>query len=71
VIQKIQEDWERLGDRVVVGEEVLRILDRMSAARLIDDEVVAAIWNNNPKGLRAHVDAKLAERRSSRRVHGR
>jgi hypothetical protein len=63
LIQKLQEDWERLGDRVVVGEEILGILDRMSAARLIDEEVVAAIWNNRPERLRAYVDAKLSEHR--------
>jgi hypothetical protein len=33
VVQKLHEDWERLGDRVVVGEEVLHVLDRMAAAR--------------------------------------
>jgi hypothetical protein len=42
VIQKLHEDWERLGGRLVVGEEILGILDRMSAAKLIDDEVVTA-----------------------------
>ena len=70
LIQKLHEDWNRLGDRVVVGEEILGILDRMSAARLIDDEVVAAIWNNRPEGLRAYVDAKLGERRQARRGRG-
>ena len=70
LIQKLHEDWNRLGDRVVVGEEILGILDRMSAARLIDDEVVAAIWNNRPEGLQAYVDAKLGERRQAQRGRG-
>ena len=69
VVQKLQEDWERLGDRVVVGEEVLGILDRMSAARLIDEEVVSAIWNNRPERLRAYVEAKVNERRQTRHRH--
>jgi hypothetical protein len=70
VVPKLQEDWERLGDRVVVGEEILGILDRMSAARLIDDEVVSAIWNNWPETIRAYVDAKLSGRQRARRPHG-
>jgi hypothetical protein len=66
VVQKLHEDWERLGDRVVVGEEVLHVLDRMAAARLIDDDVVMAIWNNDPEKLRTLLDEKLGERRRAR-----
>jgi hypothetical protein len=69
VVQKLHEDWERLGDRVIVGEEILGLLDRMSAARLIDDEVVMAIWNNDPEKLRAHVETRLSERQHARRAH--
>lgn len=67
VVQKLHEDWERLGARLVLGEEILRILDRMSAAKLLDDEVLMAIWNNDPESLRSFVDAKLDERRRARR----
>lgn len=70
VIQKLHEEWERLGDRVVVGEEVLGILDRMSAAKMIDDEVVTAIWNNDPAALRAFFDARVSERQRTRRDRG-
>jgi hypothetical protein len=70
VIQKLHEEWERLGDRVVVGEEVLGILDRMSAAKLIDDEVVTAIWNNDAAALRAFFDARVTDRQRARRGHG-
>jgi hypothetical protein len=69
VVQKLHEDWERLGDRVIVGEEILGLLDRMSAAKLVDDEVVMAIWNNDPEKLRAYVETKLRERQQARRGH--
>jgi hypothetical protein len=67
VIQKLYEDWERLGDRVVLGEEILGILDRMVAARLIDEEVVAAIWNNSADRLQSFVDARVKDRQTPRR----
>ena len=67
MIQKLKEEWEHLGDTVVVGEETLWILDRMSTARPIDDEAAAAIWNDKPEGLRAYVDEKLHERQRARR----
>lgn len=67
LIQKLHEDWERLDGRLVLGEEVLGLLDRMLAARLIDEEVVSAINNNSADGLRAYIDEKLDERRHGRR----
>jgi hypothetical protein len=67
VIQKLYEDWERLGDRVVLGEEILGILDRMVAARLIDEEVVSAIWNNSADRLRSFVETRAKERQTPRR----
>jgi hypothetical protein len=70
VVQKLHEDWERLGGRLVLGEEILRILDHMSAAKLLDDEVLMAIWNNDPAGLQDFVDARLEERRRARRLAG-
>jgi hypothetical protein len=62
-LSRLHEDWKRLGDRVVVGEEIRHVLDRMAATRLIDDEVVMAIWNNDPEKLRTFVDEKLSDRR--------
>jgi hypothetical protein len=67
VIQKLHEDWERLDGRLVLGEEVLGLLDRMLAARLIDEDVVSAINNNSAEGLRAYIDERLGERQRARR----
>jgi hypothetical protein len=33
---------------------------------VIDDDVVMAIWNNDPEKLRTFVDEKLRERRRAR-----
>jgi hypothetical protein len=62
VVQKLHDDWERLGGRLVLGEEILGVLDRMLAARLIDEDVVMAINNNSAEGLRAYVDDRIRER---------
>ncbi len=66
VIQRLHEDWERFGGRLVLDEEVLKLLDRISAARLIDGDFVMAIWNNDAESLSAFLDEKLQERQRLR-----
>ncbi len=48
------------------GAAVFRVPLTVEASRLIDDEVVMAIWNNDQEKLRAFVDEKLSERRRGR-----
>lgn len=68
VIKKLQAAWHLLSDRLIIGEETLKVLDRMSAARLLDAEVLTAIYNDDHDALRGFVAAKLEERR--RRLTG-
>jgi hypothetical protein len=67
VIKKLQAEWHLMGDRLILGEETVRVLDRMSSARLIDPEVLSAIYNDDHEWLREHVTTKLEERRRQRR----
>jgi len=58
-----------MGDRLIVGEETVKVLDRMSTARLLEFDLLTAIYNDDHEWLQAHLSAKLQERRRQRRAN--
>ena len=63
VVKKLQAEWHIMGDRLLVGEETFKVLDRMCSARLLDPDIFLAICNDDHESLRTFLETKLAERR--------
>jgi hypothetical protein len=70
VIKKLQAEWYLMSDRLLVGEETVKVLDRMAGARLIEPDLLTAIYNDDHEWLRAFLAARLEERRRQRRAGG-
>jgi phage terminase Nu1 subunit (DNA packaging protein) len=69
-IKKLHAEWYLMSDRLIIGEDTVKVLDRMSSARLIDPEVLSAIYGDDHQWLRDYVARKLDERRAQRRRTG-
>lgn len=66
-IRKLHEEWERFANRLVLSEDVLIVLNRMSTASVIDDDIVLSILNNDAESLRSFLKDKLEARKRPHR----
>jgi len=67
VIKKLQAEWLLMGDRLILGENTIAALDRMATARVLDADLLTALYNDDHEWLRGYLATKLEERRRQRR----
>ncbi len=67
VVKKLQAEWHLMGDRLILGEKTIAVLDRMATAHLLDADLMTAIYNDDHDWLQDYLATKLAERRRQRR----
>jgi hypothetical protein len=63
VIKRLLAEWHLMGDRLILGEETMKVLDRMCGARLLDEDILLAIYNDDHEALATWVRAKMDERK--------
>jgi hypothetical protein len=67
VVKNLEAEWHLMADRLVLDEETVNLLDRMAGSRLIDGELLTAIYNGDNDWIRDHIGEKLSERRRAKR----